>query len=271
MPSHSSHSSRDLHNATVLLRAALHLHTRPAISRGPEAPRLFVTISRQPGAAGRSLGRRLVERLQEVDRAGQWSCWDQELVEKVSAEHDIEKTIVQMLEDGRHTWLTDLLGNLSSSDVRQHPDELKVYRRVATTIRALADAGRAVIVGRGGVFLTAGMPGGIHLRLVSPLSQRIAHTAEREGISRKQAEARVAEIERNRDAFYRRHWPGKSLGPEAFTLTLNSSELTCEEMVDCVLQMIASRMRFPQVRPPEVTTTGGAQTALPHVSQAGAV
>lgn len=269
MSSHSNHSSRDFHDATVILRSALHLHTRSAIATRPEAPRLFVTISRQPGAAGRSFASRLVERLRNTDSLGEWSCWDQELVEKVSAEHDIEKTIVEMLEDRRHTWLTELLGNLPSSDARQHPDEFKVYRRVATTIQALANAGSAAIVGRGGVFLTAGMPGGIHLRLVAPLPRRFTHTAERDGISHKQAEAQVAEIERNRDAFYRRHWPGKSLGPETFTLTLNSAELTYDELVECVVPLIVARMRHVEPRPPELTTIGGAQPAGLHANQAG--
>lgn len=269
MSSQSNHSSPHLHDATVILRSALHLHMRPEISTRPDERRLFVTISRQPGAAGRSFASRLVERLRNTERLGEWSCWDQELVEKVSAEHDIEKTIVEMLEDRRHTWLTELLGNLPSSDARQHPDEFKVYRRVATTIQALANAGRAVIVGRGGVFLTAGMPGGIHLRLVAPLARRVTHTAERDGISRKQAEAQVVEIERNREAFYRRHWPGKSLGPETFTMTLNSAELTNDEMVDCVVPLVVARMHPSQSRPPELTTIGGAQSRIPYVNLAG--
>lgn len=62
------------------------------------------------------------------------------------------------------------------------------------TIRALAISGRAVIVGRGGVFLTAGMPGGIHLRIVAPVRHRITHMAERDGISQEAAAEKVAEV-----------------------------------------------------------------------------
>lgn len=176
------------------------------------------------------------------------------------------------MEDRRHTWLTDLLENLAwPSDSRHHQDEFKVYRRVAITIRALVNGGHAVIVGRGGAFLTAYQPGGIHIRLVAPLAHRVAHTAERDGLSQKQAAGKVAETERNREAFYRRHWPGRPVGPEAFTITFNSAQLTAEEMVDCVLPLIHSRDHRQAHRRPELTINNGALQDIPRTAQGGAV
>ena len=51
---------------------------RPVTER-PE--RVFVTVSRQPGAGAISFSHRLAERLNQ-DGQGDWSAWDRELVEK---------------------------------------------------------------------------------------------------------------------------------------------------------------------------------------------
>ena len=40
-------------------------------------------------------------------------------------------------------------------------------------VRALAEVGRVIIVGRGGVFITRDLPGGIHVRLVAPREWRV--------------------------------------------------------------------------------------------------
>src|SRR6478752_815140 len=170
----SRYSPGDLNIASAMLHAAMEENAHP--THAP--PHRFVTVSRQAGAAGRTFARELVERLNILPPERLWSCWDQELVEKVSNDYEIEKAIVAQLEEAPHNWVVEMLEGLSTTAARRHPDELIVYRRVAMVIQALAEAGNAVIVGRGGVFLTAGIPGGLHVRIVAPRRRRIANVAE---------------------------------------------------------------------------------------------
>jgi cytidylate kinase len=88
------------------------------------------------------------------------------------------------------------------------------------------------------VFLTGGMPGGIHVRIVAPLARRVENVAEREGVTLKVAASKVALIEKSRDTFYKRHWPDRLLTPEEFTVTFNSGRLSIAEMVQAVLPMV---------------------------------
>ena len=123
-----------------------------AASRPPPPP--FITISRQAGAGGRSFATRLVERLNEIDTSDlHWTLWDNELVERVAAEYHLRPSAVASLEDQPHSWLEEALGSLAIGSTRDRPDELTLYHRVSTTIRALAEIGRVVIVGRGGGFI----------------------------------------------------------------------------------------------------------------------
>lgn len=201
----------------------------------------FITLSRQAGVGARELANGLASRLNAADPTGEpWTIWDQELVERVSSEHAIPADLVESVEEASHPWLRECLESLSS---RELPSDFAVYRRVAITIRALAQAGRAILVGRGAQFITATIPGGLRVRLVAPLQYRIHRTAERHHLTAEQAAIRLKEIEANRASFYRRYWPDHPLIPETFSLTLNAAILTPAQMVDCL-----AAIAVPQVR-----------------------
>jgi hypothetical protein len=223
----------------------------------PRARRPFVTISRQAGAGGRSFATKLVEQLNAVERpVVPWTVWDNELVEKVVAEHHLPAASVASLEERPPSWFEESLAGLTMGDWREHPPESAVYSRVAMTIRALAEIGRVVIVGRGGAFITRDLPDGVHLRLVAPLAYRVAQTAKAMGASAsvEAAAAVVREKDENREAFYRRHWPSRPLVPESFTACFNTAAVPSERLIACVLPLIVSPV--PQ---PAATRTGGAR------------
>lgn len=198
----------------------------------------FITISRQAGAGGNLLAQQLVETLNRHDPQGKpWSAWDQELIEKVAFEHNIPRECIAALEDDRRPWFLEFVNGLISQQAGAG-DESIVYARVAETVRALALTGRAVIVGRGGVYLTAGMDGGVHVRLVAPLAHRVENLATQLNISLDEAVKRVAQIDHNRAVFYKKYWPKKQLTPDIFTVTLNTAALTDDQMIKCLLPLV---------------------------------
>ncbi|HVT87599.1 MAG TPA: cytidylate kinase-like family protein [Tepidisphaeraceae bacterium] len=200
----------------------------------------FVTISREAGAGGLTLARQLVDSLNKLwpDPASQWTCWDRELIERVAADLKLSTRVIDSLEDQEYSWLGDFLESLSFSNDAHTAREAKVYHRVVETIRALAQSGRVVIVGRGGMFITHHLPGGIHARLVAPFEERVALFARQYDLPADRAAVRAAEIERNRRAFYRRYWPNESLSPENFTLTLNTAKMDSNQMVNILTTLI---------------------------------
>ena len=162
------------------IRAGLYLQQQRSDREARKGPIPFITISRQAGAGGRTFARALADRLNEADPEQRpWSVWDRELVEKVAREEQIPVTLVEELEVGvsHRRAFQDFLASLSAKN-DEDLDEFQVYRRVAHTVRGLARAGRAIIVGRGGVYATVDLPTGVHVRLVAPLQDRVRHMAQ---------------------------------------------------------------------------------------------
>jgi len=231
----------DLQPALSILKAAIYDWNNPPGACTKTIVPAFVTVSREPYAGGISFSHHLAARLNEIESANQWSAWDHELVEKVSASEGIEERIVEMITQRPHNWLDDLIEGFSSSVEARRTSEFRVYKRVAMAIRALATAGHAIIVGRGGVFITSGMPAGIHLRLVAPLEYRMEAMADQLHLPLYEAAERIKEAEGIRDTLLKRYWPGKSIGPESFTMTLNAGEMSVEDMVESVVPMVLRR------------------------------
>lgn len=203
----------------------------PSLDRLPGASRPFVTILREAGAGGSSVAQALATALNARERTHDWQAFDRELVERVAEDHEISAALVERLEEKSHTWLDKLLHTGPSS-------EFGVYRRVAGTIRALAEVGGAIIVGRGGVFITRDLPAGIHVRLVAPREWRVRRVAATRGVPLKDADRKVRETEERRAAFYRSRWPDKDIAAEHFDLTINMARVEPERVVKALVAVV---------------------------------
>ena len=198
--------------------------------RAQATPIPFLTMARQCGAGGSDIAERVADCLSALHRSElPWRGYDRELVEKVAEDHELSAALLETLTDDRRTWLSDVVGG--------GPGELALLRRVAATCRALAEAGRCIIVGRGGVFITRDMPGGVHVRLVAPLDFRVARKAKEWEVSEADAESRIRKIDQNRIQFYQRYFTNAE-SAETFALTINTQAVPEDKQIELLLRLI---------------------------------
>jgi len=217
------------------LRSQLHGGRKEEVG-GSNEGRPFVTIAREAGAGAHSLAERLAERLNAARPEPRWQCFDRELIEKVAKDHGLSEDLVESLPDRPHSLLVDLASGLRFDQSR--PTDEYVYGKVVMTIRAVAKLGHAVIVGRGGVYCTQDLPGGVHVQLVAPMERRVANYADAHNISESEAKEQVRRIDEQRRDFYRRFWPGAIDAPERFTLILNTDRITAEQQADLIIRLL---------------------------------
>jgi hypothetical protein len=206
------------------------------LARRPGRAVPFVTIAQQVGAESADLPRRLAERLTARDGGGDgntWLSWDEELIDKVSADAHIPADVIQSLETSGHSWLDDLLGGIAG-----RTDELAVFHRVRDTVRKLAEQGRAILVGHGSSYLTRDLPGGVHVRLYAPQDVRVEHVARRFDLTPPRALKHMRQLDRQRAAFFARFFPDQPLAPERFSAELNTAALDGRQVVEAILAMM---------------------------------
>jgi cytidylate kinase len=113
---------------------------------------------------------------------------------------------------------------------------IKLTREVIVEV---ARRGNAVIVGRGGAFVLADMPGALHVFLCAPLEQRVATVMTRFGLSDEEARRRVHETDVNRAAYARQLYGADWHDPVHFDLVLNTGRLGYQACAEIVLSTAA--------------------------------
>jgi len=170
---------------------------RSGYERWPERMSPFVTISRQFGCYGFSVGLLLMEILNE-DAPPQrtWHIYNREILARLATETNLAAEFLDGLRREKPSLIVDFFRALSRDRI---PSGYEVRHRITTIIRGLAMKGCAIIVGQGGAGATADLPNGISIRLEAPEGWRARQIAQREGITEARARVKVRAKEQERE------------------------------------------------------------------------
>jgi len=165
--------------------------------RAPSArpgSRPTITISRRFGCEGFPLSEQL-KTLFEARTGETWNIYDKALLELVSQDENLSMQVLKDL--GGPSSSLDPIGFLVPGYV-QHSE---VFKRLPKYIVRIAQAGNAIIVGRGGAIITRKLDNCYHFRLEADLDFRVAAIARRLDISEPDARRLVKENEKAREKF----------------------------------------------------------------------
>ncbi|HEY7424769.1 MAG TPA: cytidylate kinase-like family protein [Gemmataceae bacterium] len=180
-----------------------------------------ITVSREYGAGGGEVARRLAEALG-------WQLLDRELLHQAAAVEQLPDAELERLDEKA----------LSMADrLRLHPPHQRYMHGLTEAARQAAVRGQVVLVGRGTRHLLGDMADAFHLRLVAPLDWRVQRMALREGWTMEQARARCLEVDRGRDRFTRYFFGPDALRPEQYDLVANSDRVPLDDIAACVLDL----------------------------------
>ena len=204
---------------------------RPPESRVEVRQRPMITVSREFGAFGGEMGRVVAEQLDI-------GFYAQELVHEVARRADVRRQVVEALDERTQSrlesWIDDLMivRRFSQSDY---------LRNLSETLVALARHRSGVVVGRGGhLILDAHRT--LRVRCYAPLERRVEYIAERDGLTKEEAQIKVARVDEERRTFYMRHFKSDITSPLNFDLLLNTAEMSLEECATTVAHLF--RVRF---------------------------
>ena len=191
----------------------------------------IITISREFGSGGRSIGREVANRLGIP-------FYDSELVEKISLESGFAPSFVE--EHGEHAPSTSrlsyafaqqsvpgVMNGMSAADF--------LWRIQCNVILQIADQGPCVIVGRNADYILKDREDCLDVFIHADKDYRAERIVRLYGNSEKSPDARLQEKDRRRQINYQ-HYTGRTLGmAHNYDLCLDSSKLGLEQCVNLIL------------------------------------
>lgn len=190
----------------------------------------FLTISRQTGCDATEIAAELIK----IFRKGgqKWHVINKEILDK-SAEklHFERQKLNHDFITSRGTVMDEVIKSLS---MRYYVSDRKIRGTITDVIRYEAKKGHVIIIGRAGVVTTAGIEGGLHIRLVAPLDWRVENLMKKRNMSREKVEEYVLESDRKRVLFLER-FCDKKIQDVCFDLTINRVSFSQEQTVGLIL------------------------------------
>jgi len=208
--------------------------------QGPVGP--FVTISRQFGCYGFSLGLLLMEILNEgVGPETTWKIYHREILEQLATETNLAAELLERQRRAKPRLLTEFFRSLSRERV---PSGFEVRKQIATIIRGLAIEGYAIVIGQGGAIATQDLSNGLSVRLEAPEDWRTKEIAFREGITEMQAKLRFQERQKERD-YLRKLYEARLGNKPCFHLIYDCSVFSLTQIAQHVVYAMTLKQMHP--------------------------
>lgn len=190
----------------------------------------IITISRQFGSGGRSIGKEVAEKLGYV-------YYDSELVTQVAEKTGLHPSYIE--DAGEYAPGKSILSYAFSSGASPGSMNASDYLWSAqcSVILELAEKGNCVIVGRCADYILRDRDDCLNVFIHANKEYRAKHIVERYGVRDKSPEKRLEEKDSKRKVNYK-YFTGRVWGNiENYHISLDSSALTPEKCVDIIVDL----------------------------------
>jgi len=190
-----------------------------------------LTISRQFGAGGRTLGERISKRLG-------YRYVEEDMIKELAIKAKVSARQIKDFEERGISKLLKFLDKIVSasyvdrlaSDNYRYVDEKIYMDAVKTVIEDLYREGNAVIIGRGGQYILKGYENVRHILLIAGLEHRIRFMMEKYSLSEARAAEAIRRADQIRTRFLNLFAPEVSHNdPLTYDITINMERLSMAE------------------------------------------
>lgn len=205
-----------------------------------------ITISRELGSGGRTVGRKLASEL-----GVRYS--DKELVNQLVDQFNLTTDGIEQLKGKKKNWMADfiqlvapvpkvkMLVDQDSKYVQEFradltPDDL--FRAESEILQGIAAEGSCVIAGRSGFFVLKDHSNKLDIFITASMEHRIERVMRKQQLSREEAVAAIKRVDEMRDNYVQRYAGTSRYDLRNYHLVLNMDNLTEDDAVKLILKFI---------------------------------
>jgi cytidylate kinase len=203
-----------------------------------------ITISRMYGSGGSEVAERVAQALG-------WSLFDNAMIDAVAERSGLSRAEVSAQDERVPSMAERVAAALSLASpemmppVPSGPMETTEERIVAVTRRVIEEAVQiapAVFVGRGAQCLLAERSDALHVFCFAPRSALRAYEMAKSNVGSAEADRRVADANKQREQYVKRHWNRNWLAHENYHLCVNTGWMGIDGAAELVVE--AARKQF---------------------------
>ncbi len=199
--------------------------------------KFVITINRELGSGGRTVGRKLAERLGV-------KYYDKALIEELTKKFNLTLEKLEQVKGTKPSWWKQLM---DSSVKRYDLEELyniesnivtseSIFRVEEEFLKDLAAEESCVIAGRSGFYIFRNEPNALKIMIQSSMEKRVERVMNKQNVSEKEARRIISEVDKQREHYTKLFSGASRYDTRNYDLVINVAGLSEEDAVDIIME-----------------------------------
>jgi cytidylate kinase len=208
--------------------------------------KFVIAINRELGSGGRTVGRKLAERLHV-------EFYDKALIKTLEERYSLSVEEIEKLKGRSHTWLAELKRALFASegmavtsnyilavpgDKPVQPTTYDMFEAEQEILKTIAAEESCVVAGRSGFYVFRDHPNHLSVLIQASMPFRIERVMRKQGMSKEQAVKTIEKIDKMRENYVKEFTKTSRYDTRNYDLVITADGKTEDQIVDIIMKYI---------------------------------
>lgn len=201
--------------------------------------KFVITVNRELGSGGRTVGRKLAEKL------GVKYC-DKAVIEGLTQKFGLSPERIEEIKAQKKSWWNDInnyyqtLVNSASMPMEAEVklDNASMFETEKRILQELASQSSCVVAGRSGFLVFREWPNHVNIFIQASLENRIARVMQKQQLSREDAIAAIEKVDKGRETYIQKYAETSRYDTRNYDLVLNMDGLTEDDAVEIIMSYL---------------------------------
>ena len=203
--------------------------------------KFVITINREVGSGGRTVGRKLAEKL------GVKYC-DKAVIEGLTTKFGLTPERIEDIKAQKKSWWNDITNYyntlVNSADMPMEAetklDNASMFETEKRILQELATQSSCVVAGRTGFMVFREWPNHLNIFIQASLEHRIQRVMRRQNVSEQEARDIIEKIDTSRETYIQKYEDTSRYDTRNYQLVISMDDLSEDDAVDVIMRFIGN-------------------------------
>ena len=200
------------------------------------ARKFVITINRELGSGGRTVGRKLAEQLGIA-------YYDKAVIKALQERYNLSAEQIEHIKGQEQGWWAEFKRKMTFSESEYELNQIgieteDIFRAEVEILKAIAKNESCVIAGRSAFYIFRDNPNHLSIFIQASMPCRVARVAREQNMSREEARMTIEKVDQMRENYINEQTGLSRYDTRNYQLVLNMDELTEDAAVDVIMAYI---------------------------------
>jgi cytidylate kinase len=211
--------------------------------------RFVITINRELGSGGRTVGRLVAQRLGVP-------FYDKALIQALTQKYHLSVAEIERMKGRNHSWWANFKRAMNigarqgASQYGYRPSDMpdmlttdEMFQTEQEVLKGIAADESCVVAGRSGFFVFRDHPRHLSILIQASMDHRVARVARKQNLTPEEARKTIDRVDEMRENYVRKYTGTSRYDTRNYDLVLSADGKTEEELADVIMMYIEKKLK----------------------------